>query len=116
MAADVKPMPDAQAIYGLIRNTEIYEIRILLYKQPPNCAHIMTYVSTYSRHKNLEKKTLISNLKYKIGTVGNRTPTYSVEAATFVTRPQQHKNENLCLKTEFIVPIQRIYIYKSDKS
>ena len=39
MAADVKPMPDAQAIYGLIRNTETYEIRILLYKQPPNCAH-----------------------------------------------------------------------------
>ena len=50
MAADVKPMPDAQAIYGLIRNTETYEIRILLYKQPPNCAHTMTYVSTYSRH------------------------------------------------------------------
>ena len=52
MAADVKPMPDTQAIYGLIRNTETYEIRILLYKQPPNCAHTMTYVSTYSRHKN----------------------------------------------------------------
>ena len=52
MVADVKPMPDAQAIYGLIRNTETSEIRILLYKQPPNCAHTMTYVSTYSRHKN----------------------------------------------------------------
>ena len=52
IAADVKPMLDAQAIYGLIRNTETSEIRILLYKQPPNCAHTMTYVSTYSRHKN----------------------------------------------------------------
>ena len=52
IAADVKPMLDAQAIYGLIRNTETSEIRILLYKQPPNFAHTMTYVSTYSRHKN----------------------------------------------------------------
>ena len=42
MAADVKLMPGAQAIYGLIRNTETSEIRILLYKQPPNCAHTMT--------------------------------------------------------------------------
>ena len=55
MAADVKLMPDAQVIYGLIRNTETSEIRILLYKQPPNCAHTMTYVSTYSRHKKLNK-------------------------------------------------------------
>ena len=51
IAADVKPMLDAQAIYGLIRNTETSEIRIL-YKQPPNWAHTMMYVSTYSRHKN----------------------------------------------------------------
>ena len=35
-----------------MRNTENYEIRILLYKQPTNFAHTMTYVSTYSRHKN----------------------------------------------------------------
>ena len=55
MAADVKPIPDVQAIYGLIRNTETSEIRILLYKQPPNCAHTITYVSTYSRHKNTLK-------------------------------------------------------------
>ena len=34
-----------------MRNTENSEIRILLYKQPPNCAQTMTYVSTYSRHK-----------------------------------------------------------------
>ena len=33
-------------------NTENSEIRILLYKQPPNWAHTMTYVSTYTRHKN----------------------------------------------------------------
>ena len=33
---------------------ENFEIRILLYKQPPNCAHTMTYVSTYSRHKKPE--------------------------------------------------------------
>ena len=35
-----------------MRNTENSEIRILLYKQPPNFAHTMTYVSTYSRHKH----------------------------------------------------------------
>ena len=49
IATDVKPMLDAQAIFGLIRNTETSEIRILLYKQPPNCAHTMTYVSTYTK-------------------------------------------------------------------
>ena len=46
IAADIKPMLDAQAIYGFIRNMETSKIRILLYKQPPNCAHTMTYVST----------------------------------------------------------------------
>ena len=48
------PEFDVEAIYGHMLKYAEYgnsEIRILLYKQPPNCAHTMTYVSTYSRHK-----------------------------------------------------------------
>ena len=48
------PEFDVEAIYGRsvnMRNTENSKIRILLYKQPLNCAHTMTYVSTFSTHK-----------------------------------------------------------------
>ena len=49
------PEFSVEAFMGIcinMRNTENFKIIILVQIQTTNCAHTMTYVSTYSRHKN----------------------------------------------------------------
>ena len=74
----------------------------------PNTSHNQILILTIK--KKLRKK--IRFKKYKIGNVGNRTPSYRVETVTLPTRPQ-HKNEKFEFENGIYSTNTKYFIYMS---